>query len=160
MNAPSASRVAALVIVISSLMVLAAAQAMMQVRKPPSKVDVKPINRTNAEHYAWGDCCDGWHLVKEEQLSVIEEQMPPGTSEVRHFHKAAQQFFYVLSGEAVMQVEDRTVQLSPGSGVRVPPGALHQIKNASGLPVRFLVISQPPSHGDRVDDQPRKNVEK
>jgi hypothetical protein len=24
------------------------------------------VSRENAEHYRWGDDCDGWHLVKSE----------------------------------------------------------------------------------------------
>jgi mannose-6-phosphate isomerase-like protein (cupin superfamily) len=40
-----------------------------------------------------------------------------------------------------------------GSGVRILPGTRHQIRNPSSGPVRFLVISQPPSHGDRIDEQ-------
>ena len=39
-----------------------------------------PVNRGNAEHYRWGDNCDAWYLVNDEQLSVIEElvrQAPP-----------------------------------------------------------------------------------
>lgn len=59
------------------------------------------ISRENAPHYIWGDHCDGWHLLKECNLSVIEERMPSGTGEVRHFHRKAQQFFYVLSGQAI-----------------------------------------------------------
>ena len=40
---------------------------------------VRPIaiSRDNAEHYRWGHECDGWHLVKDKNLSVIEEFMPP-----------------------------------------------------------------------------------
>ena len=40
-------------------------------------------NRQNAPHYRWGDGCDGWHLVRAPQLSVIQERMPPGTQEAR-----------------------------------------------------------------------------
>ncbi len=25
------------------------------------------VSRENAEHYRWGDDCDGWHLVKDAQ---------------------------------------------------------------------------------------------
>jgi hypothetical protein len=49
-----------------------------------------PISRENAPHYVWGDNCGGWHLLQESNLSVIEERMPPGSSEVRHFHTNAQ----------------------------------------------------------------------
>lgn len=108
------------------------------------------ISLSSAEHYTWGDNCDGWHLVKDASLSVIEEQMPAGTSEVRHSHQRAQQFFYVLSGEAVMEVAGSENILSVGAGVHIPPGTIHRIWNRSTQPVRFLVISQPPSHGDRV----------
>ena len=30
----------------------------------------------NAEHYVWGDGCDGWHLLKHPDLSVIQERVP------------------------------------------------------------------------------------
>jgi hypothetical protein len=50
-------------------------------------------NTDNSEHYIWGENCDGWHLLKSDSLSVIQEKMPPGTKESLHFHSKAQQFF-------------------------------------------------------------------
>jgi mannose-6-phosphate isomerase-like protein (cupin superfamily) len=111
--------------------------------------EIASISKETAEHYVWGSGCDGWHLVKNAGLSVIQERMPPGTSETRHFHRQAQQFFYVLSGTAVIEVEGERFALTAGTGVRVSTGIPHQIKNESGEDVHFLVISQPPSHGDR-----------
>jgi mannose-6-phosphate isomerase-like protein (cupin superfamily) len=110
------------------------------------------VSRENAEHYRWGSDCDGWHLVKDENLSVIEEFIPSGACEVRHYHQRAQQFFYILSGEVMMEVEGRTTLLAAGTGIRVLPGARHQVCNPSSGSVRFLVISQPPSHGDRFPE--------
>jgi len=111
-----------------------------------------PISRNSAEHYRWGAGCDGWHLVKDASLSVIEEQVPPGAAEVRHHHERAQQFFYILEGAATMEVDGRLLRLAAGEGVRIPASIPHQFRNESVQTVRFLVISQPPSHGDRVDD--------
>jgi len=111
-----------------------------------------PIRRENAPHYVWGDNCDGWHLLQESDLSVIEERMPPGASEVRHFHRNAQQFFFILSGQATMETDGERILLLAGQGVAIPPGTRHQFRNHSEEPVRFLVISQPPSHGDRVTE--------
>ncbi|MGA9509688.1 MAG: cupin domain-containing protein [Candidatus Sulfotelmatobacter sp.] len=119
---------------------------------PKQVIRSNSISRENAEHYRWGDDCDGWHLVKDANLSVIEELLPSGASEVRHYHQKAQQFFYVLSGEVMMEVEGRTTLLGAGSGIRVLPGERHQVSNPSSGPSRFLVISQPPSHGDRYMD--------
>jgi mannose-6-phosphate isomerase-like protein (cupin superfamily) len=111
-----------------------------------------PISRETAEHYRWGDDCDGWHLVKDANLTVIEEFIPSGAREVRHYHEKAQQFFYILSGEAMMEVEGRSTLLRAGSGIRIMPGARHQISNPSSTAVRLLVISQPPSRGDRITE--------
>jgi mannose-6-phosphate isomerase-like protein (cupin superfamily) len=110
------------------------------------------VSRSNAEHYRWGKDCDGWHLVKDAQLSVIEELMPPGAAEIRHHHQRAQQFFYVLAGEVMMEIEGQATLVPAGSGIRVLPGRRHQIRNPSSSPARFLVISQPPSHGDRFNE--------
>jgi mannose-6-phosphate isomerase-like protein (cupin superfamily) len=108
-----------------------------------------PVSRDNAEHYVWGEICDGWHLLRGESLSVIEERMPPGSQEQRHFHARSRQFFYVLAGELTMEIADRRHLLPAGCGMEISPGEPHQAMNKSGSNVRFLVISQPPSHGDR-----------
>jgi mannose-6-phosphate isomerase-like protein (cupin superfamily) len=107
-------------------------------------------NKDAAEHYIWGGVCEGWHLVRSEGLSVIQERMPPGTSEVRHAHAHARQFFFVLAGAATIEVAGKREQLAVGDGVEIGPGVPHQIFNCSDRDVEFLVISQPPAQGDRV----------
>ena len=112
------------------------------------------ISTKSAEHYKWGGPqatdCDGWHLVKTPDLSVIEEIMPPGTSEARHSHVRARQFFFVLEGELTLEVEHHDFVLHPGEGLEISPGQNHQAMNRSTAPARFLVTSQPPSHVDRI----------
>jgi mannose-6-phosphate isomerase-like protein (cupin superfamily) len=97
-----------------------------------------------------GAGCDGWHLVQQPGLSVIQERMPPGTAEVCHFHQHARQFFYVLSGAATLEVYGVRETLTAGQGLDIAPTVPHQIFNESVEAIEFLVISQPPSHGDRV----------
>lgn len=109
------------------------------------------IDETNAEHYRWGEGCDGWHLLKTDGLSVIKERVPPGRGETRHFHRAARQFFYILAGEAMIEIEGAGHRLSAGQGIEVPPGSRHLFRNDSEADVIFLVISSPKSHGDRVE---------
>ena len=108
------------------------------------------ISRASAEHYIWGQQCDGWHLVKSPELSIIEERMPPGTFEVSHYHERSRQFFRVLQGELQILVQGTPVSLAEGEGLEIAPGTVHQARNTSSEEVRFLVVSQPPSHGDRV----------
>ena len=110
---------------------------------------MEPISAATAEHYVWGEVCDGWHLVQTPELSVIEERMPPGASEQRHRHEFARQFFYVLAGELTMEVDGAVHALTTGMGLEIAPGCAHQAMNRSGEDARFLVVSHPRSHGDR-----------
>lgn len=109
------------------------------------------ISKANAEHYTWGDGCDGWYLVKTDQMTVIEERMPPGTSETLHKHVKARQFFFVLAGSAVMEQGDAVIRLGPGTGLEIAPGTPHRIRNEGDTALEILVTSQPPSHGDRQE---------
>ena len=106
-------------------------------------------SRLNAPHYTWGDGCDGWHLVRDTAVSVIHEVMPPGTSEIPHLHSRARQFFYVLSGLATMQMQNELIDVRAGEGIEVEPGLTHQMRNQDERPLEFLVISVPPSAGNR-----------
>ncbi len=113
--------------------------------------ELRKITTDLAEHYLWGEQCDGWHLVRTPGLSVISERMPAGTAEVAHRHSRAQQFFYVLDGELVLESAGARVTVRAREGVHVPPGVVHQALNVSTASVDFLVISEPPSHGDRLN---------
>ena len=129
----------------------------MRVQYSPVDTETRvpaPIATGTAHSYGWGDGCQGWHLVRSQNLSVIEERMPPGTREVRHWHARARQFFYVLQGTLTMEVEGRMHQLPARTGIELPPGTAHQATNDSGADVEFLVISEPPSHGDRHETEP------
>jgi uncharacterized repeat protein (TIGR04076 family) len=107
-------------------------------------------SRENAEHYSWGNLYNGWHLLKSSGLSVIQELVPAGGSEVKHFHVHAHQFFFVLNGEATIELNDTRILVGPQQGVSVPPKMPHRLLNERKQELSFLVVSAPMSHGDRV----------
>ena len=109
------------------------------------------VSIKNGKHYVWGNHCDGWHLASSSALSVIQERVPSGSSESRHFHNHAEQFFYVLAGTATLEVEGDIYIMEAGEGVHVPAGYRHTLSNSHQHDLHFLVISTPPSHGDRVN---------
>lgn len=106
----------------------------------------------NSENYQWGDRCQGWHLLKSDGLSVIQEMMPPGTSETVHFHKHAQQLFYILLGTATFEVDGRRIKVNATESIHIPKGVRHCIANKELTNLHFLVISEPTSKGDRVEE--------
>ena len=122
---------------------------------PPSTPAMSPTHNPNApetaEHYIWGGDCDGWHLLRHPDLSVIRERVPPGRGEVRHYHSRARQYFFVLSGQATLEFDEGDVVFGPSEGVHVPPGVNHRFSNKGSEPVEFLVISSPTTQGDRTN---------
>ena len=108
------------------------------------------VSTENAEHYLWGGNCDGWHLLKREDMSVIQERVPAGGAEIMHYHATARQFFYILEGDAMMMFDDKEVVLRKGQGLEIPPMLKHQFMNTSQVDVHFLVISFPSTRGDRI----------
>ncbi|MEX0361540.1 MAG: cupin domain-containing protein [Allomuricauda sp.] len=109
-------------------------------------------SKENSEHYFWGDKCSGWHLLKTESLSIIEELMPPNTREKEHYHQHAQQFFRILKGTATFEIANELVQVPAGSGIHIPSGTIHRIRNDQLENLEFLVISEPNTRGDRIED--------
>lgn len=111
---------------------------------------MKTIDTRHAEHYLWGDGCEGWHLIKREDVSIIFERVPPGKAEVKHWHNASRQFFLILEGSGVIEFDHERIELKKHQGIEVAPQVAHQFKNESASDVQFIVVSFPPSHGDRV----------
>jgi mannose-6-phosphate isomerase-like protein (cupin superfamily) len=114
----------------------------------PSKLT--PVSTMNAVQYIWGEECKAWFLLKNPKLTVIQEEMPPGSSELLHFHHKAQQLFYILRGEAIMEIGDKFIELKPSQSLHIAPGNPHRIRNAGSSALQFIVISEPESHGDKV----------
>lgn len=109
------------------------------------------VDISNAEHYVWGDNCDGWHFVKSDSLSVIKETMPSMTKEKMHYHQKSQQFFFILSGTATFEVNGMVYKVAQNRGIRIKPGVIHRISNNTESTLEFMVISEPKSHGDRIN---------
>lgn len=109
------------------------------------------IDKQTAQHYLWGDNCDAWVLADKPDFSVKSERMPPGTKENLHFHKEAQQFFYIISGNASFYIQDEKKIVSSQQGLFIEPLAKHFIANESDEDLEFIVISHPSADHDRYE---------
>jgi uncharacterized cupin superfamily protein len=109
------------------------------------------ISTKTAPHFTWGNSCDGWWLKQTGSFTVVSELMPPGSTEVKHYHNQVEQFFYVLEGTLVMELDNITYTLHQHEGITIKAGIAHKAVNNSKTSVRFLVISCPDSHSDRVN---------
>ena len=73
-------------------------------------------------HYKWGDNCDGWNFISQPDAVVKQELMPANTSEDLHYHKKAQQFFFILKGEAEFLIENKQIKVNAQEGLTIYPG--------------------------------------
>jgi mannose-6-phosphate isomerase-like protein (cupin superfamily) len=103
------------------------------------------------KHYQWGESCDGWNLVDEKTLSVKLERMPAHTSEQKHFHQHSQQFFYILKGEAVFEIQQGRISVKSEQGIHIEAGTMHRIINESNEDLEFILTSQPSTADDRIN---------
>ncbi|MCW3088801.1 MAG: cupin protein [Sediminibacterium sp.] len=103
------------------------------------------------KHYQWGGSCDGWNLVDEASLAVKQERMPAGASETLHYHEKAQQFFFMLKGEAGFEIEGEAIIVKEQEGVHIAPGQKHRIINHTTSDIEFILMSQPSTANDRIN---------
>lgn len=79
--------------------------------------------------------------------SLAEAAVPAGTSTLLHHHKASEEFYFILEGTGIMEIDGELQEIAPGDAILIPPGSRHQITAASDL--RFLCSCAPPySHDD------------
>lgn len=111
---------------------------------------MKPVSKERSlKHYQWGNACEGWNLVDQSSLSVKQERMPAGTAEALHYHKHAQQFFFMLKGAATFEIENETIIIQEHEGIHIQAGQKHRIINHTETDIAFLLSSQPSTQNDR-----------
>jgi mannose-6-phosphate isomerase-like protein (cupin superfamily) len=82
-----------------------------------------------------------------QNQSLAEAQVPAGAATQRHYHKLAEEFYFILEGRGAMEIDGATRDVGPGDAILIPPGAWHTI--AAHVSLRFLCCCAPPySHED------------
>src|SRR6478609_7355021 len=79
--------------------------------------------------------------------SLAEATIPAGGETERHYHKISEEFYYLLAGSGMMEINGITRMVVPGDAILIPPGAWHQIRAIE--PLQFLCCCSPPyAHED------------
>lgn len=75
-------------------------------------------------------------------INVI--RVPPGGSVGRHRHASQVETIYILTGEAVLTVNQDTLPLKRGQLVAIPIGIEHALQNDGDVTAEVLTIFTPP----------------
>jgi mannose-6-phosphate isomerase-like protein (cupin superfamily) len=74
---------------------------------------------------------------------MIEVILPPGKGSLLHYHPEVEEVYYLLWGEAEMEVDGQVEMVGPGDVVVIPPGSTHHIRSLSDKEVILLATCAP-----------------
>ncbi len=77
---------------------------------------------------------------KSEALEVLLERYPKGCGFPVHQHKECEQFYFILTGEAEITLEEKPHVVAHGSSVYIPRCADHSISNIGEGELTYLVV--------------------
>jgi mannose-6-phosphate isomerase-like protein (cupin superfamily) len=88
-------------------------------------------------------------LHHTEVQSLAEATLEVEQATERHYHRVAEEIYFVLKGQGRMEVEGEITHVRPGDAVLIPAGAWHQLENNGTSELRILCCCAPPySHDD------------
>jgi mannose-6-phosphate isomerase-like protein (cupin superfamily) len=79
--------------------------------------------------------------------SLAEATLQAGAATDRHYHRLSEEFYYLLEGCGLMEIDGEEREVGSGDAVLIPAGAWHQIRAIE--PLQFLCCCAPPyAHED------------
>ena len=75
--------------------------------------------------------------------SLAHILIPPGKCSSKHYHKVAEETYYILKGQGRMVVDEREYTLTPGQACLICAPEVHQIFNDGTVDLEFLAVCAP-----------------
>lgn len=81
--------------------------------------------------------------------SLAEATIAPGESTRRHYHRVAEEIYFITRGSGRMEIDGAEGPVRSGDAILIPPGAWHQITADPGETLHLLCCCAPAySHED------------
>jgi mannose-6-phosphate isomerase-like protein (cupin superfamily) len=110
---------------------------------------VKITSISGTEFFVTKDGSTIRELHHTELQSLAEATLEPDEATQRHYHRVAEEIYFVLKGSGRMEVDGDAKTIRPGDAVLIPAGAWHMLENNGNSELRFLCCCAPPySHED------------
>ena len=89
-------------------------------------------------------------LYTGKHVQLVLMTLQPGEEIGAETHDGIDQFFRFEEGEGVVDIDGVENPVGDGSGVIVPSGARHNVRNTGKRPLKLYTIYGPPAHRDRI----------
>jgi mannose-6-phosphate isomerase-like protein (cupin superfamily) len=87
-------------------------------------------------------------LYTGEHLQLVLMTLQPGEEIGAEVHLDRDQFFRFEEGSGKVDIDDNSYDVADGSGVIVPSGARHNVRNTGTAPLKLYTLYGPPEHVD------------
>ena len=81
-------------------------------------------------------------------MQLVLMSLEPGEDIGLETHEDTDQFFRIEEGEGVVSIDGNETPIESDSGVIVPAGARHNVKNTGTKTMKLYTIYAPPHHED------------
>ncbi|MEO7411091.1 MAG: cupin domain-containing protein, partial [Sphingomicrobium sp.] len=93
-------------------------------------------------------------------LQLVLMTLQPGEDIGSEVHEDRDQFFRFEEGEGAVEVDDHIHHVSDGSGVVVPAGARHNVRNTGANLLKLYTLYGPPEHLDGITQATKADAER
>ena len=98
-------------------------------------------------------------LYTGHHLQLVLMTLQPGEEIGEEVHDGIDQFFRFEQGEGVVDIDGVENKVEDGSGVIVPSGARHNVRNTGHEPLKLYTIYGPPEHQDGIVQATKADAE-
>jgi len=98
-------------------------------------------------------------LYTGHHLQLVLMSLPPGCDIGAEVHPDRDQFFRFEEGSGEVDIDDNTYKVADGSGIIVPAGARHNVRNTGEGPLKVYTIYGPPEHIDGLVEATKADAE-
>lgn len=106
----------------------------------------RPANHTGTENRR----LSGPGVTVGSSIEVVHGTIQTEHGVSRHVHPGIEQVCYLLSGQAAVEIDDESFDMTAGDCCCFPAGSLHSFKSTGPTPAEVLIIYAPP-YGEDPD---------
>ena len=98
-------------------------------------------------------------LYTGHNLQLVAMSINPGEEIGEEVHDDRDQFFRFEEGSGQVDIDDNVYDVEDGSGVIVPSGARHNVRNNGDRALKLYTLYGPPEHKDGVIQSTKAEAE-
>ncbi|QNN64389.1 cupin domain-containing protein [Sphingomonas rhizophila] len=99
-------------------------------------------------------------LYTGKHLQLVLMTLQSGEEIGSEVHKDRDQFFRFEEGEGTVFIDDNEYKVVDGSGIIVPAGSRHNVRNSGSGPLKLYTLYGPPEHKDGVVQSTKEEAER